>query len=304
MDLKHLLNEHKYHDILALTNNHEDAESISYRISALVGLSNYKEALKEIKTHNDLLYKKNPLATMNLHLELLLELKMYPEAINMHHDYSERPYISQQVEEFLREVPNKIIKAQKSTEAQDLFLDEVKVNELFVKSKDEALLTNAIYHLKKLEITPYIDSLSKLLVRSDVSDDIKTLALLILVMKKVNKDLVIKKNKKEFKVNPIKLIAPFAEKQYKEIMELIIKLSKDPTIESVATNLFNQYVLLSFPGLIFNDTTHKMAVAFIALAKRYLKEEGAVNDVITSNKEDINEVTRLMNLYQDKIEKR
>lgn len=302
MDLKKLLNEHKYSDILSLTNNKEDADSISYRISAYIGLSNYKEALKEIKIHNDLLYKKNPLATMNLHLELLLELKMYAEAIEMHHNYSERPYISQQVEEFLREVPNKIIKSQKRNEAQDLFLDEIKVNELFVKSKDEALLTNAIYHLKKLELSPYLTSLATLLKRSDVSDDIKTLALLITVMKKVNKDIVIKKNKKEFKINPIKLEAPYAMKQYKEIMELIIKLSKDPTIESVATNLFNQYVLISFPGLIFNDTSKKMAVAFIALAKRYLKEENAVNEVIKEQGESVEEISSLINLYQNKIE--
>ncbi|MCQ2795144.1 MAG: hypothetical protein MJ214_02925 [Bacilli bacterium] len=302
MDLKKLLNEHKYSEILSLTNNKEDADSISYRISAYIGLSNYKEALKEIKIHNDLLYKKNPLATMNLHLELLLELKMYAEAISMHHEYSERPYISQQVEEFLREVPNKIIKSQKRNEAQDLFLDEEKVNELFIKSKDEALLTNAIYHLKKLELSPYLNSLANLLKRVDVSDDIKTLALLIMVMKKVNKDIVIIKNKKEFKINPVKLEAPYAMKQYKEIMELIVKLSKDPTIESVASNLFNQYVLISFPGLIFNDTSKKMSVAFIALAKRYLKEENAVNEVIKDHNESVSEINALMNLYQNKIE--
>ena len=304
MDLKKLLNEHKYSEILSLTNNKEDADAISYRVSALIGLSNYKEALKEIKIHNDLLYKKNPLATMNLHLELLLELKMYTEAISMHHEYSERPYISQQVEEFLKEVPNKIIKAQKSSEAKDLFLDEEKVNELFLKSKDEALLTNAIYHLKKLELTPFLSSLNTLLKRSDVTDDIKTLALLILVMKKINKEVVIKKHKKEIKVNPSKLTAPYATKEYKEVMELIIKLSKDPTIESVATNLFNQYVLISFPDLIFNEKPHKMAVAFIALAKRYLKEENAVNQVIEDNKEKISEITSLMNQYQNKIENR
>ena len=158
--------------------------------------------------------------------------------------------------------------------------------------------------LKKLEITPYVASLITLFKRSDVSDDIKTLALLIMVMKKVNKDVVIKKKNKEFKVNPIKLEAPYASKEYKAIMELIIKLSKDPTIESVATNLFNQYVLISFPGLIFNDVNKKMAVAFIALAKRYLKEEKSVNEVITSNNEDVSEITSLMNLYQSKIENR
>ena len=87
-------------------------------------------------------------------------------------------------------------------------------------------------------------------------------------------------------------------------MELIIKLSKDPTIESVATNLFNQYVLISFPDSIFNETSHKMAVAFIALAKRYLKEESAVKQVIEDNQEKANEITALMNLFQSKIENR
>lgn len=302
MDLKKLLSEHQYNEVLSLTANKEDADNISCRISALIGLCRYKEALKEIRVHNDLLYKKNPLATMNLHLELLLELKMYTEAISMHHDYSERPYISQQVEEFLKEVPNRIIKAQKNNEAKDLFFDEDKVNELFIKSKDEALLTNAIYHLKKLDLAPYIDSLSKLLKRNDVSDDVKTLALLIMVMKKVNRDLSINKQKKEFKVNPAKLEAPYALKPYKETMELIIKLSKDPTLESVASNLFNQYVLIVYPGVIFNAITKKMAVAFVALAKRYLNEEAAVKQVIKENKEDDTEIIPLMNLYQSTIE--
>lgn len=304
MDLSKLLKEHKYQEILLATKDQLDADALSYRINAYIGLNEYKNALNEIKKHNDILYKKNPLGTMKLHLELLLELKMYVEAINAHHDYSERPYISQQVEEFLREVPNKIIKSQKSNEAQDLFLDEAKVNELFLKSKDPALLTNAIYHLKKLDITPYLSSLLTLLKRDDLGDDIKTLALLILVLKKVDHNLVIKKNKQEYKVNPIKLNAPSSDKQYQEIMKNIVTLSKDPTIEGVATNLFNQYVLNCYPGVIYNDTSKKMSVAFIALAKRYLKEENAVNQVISDNHEDLKEINQLIELYQNKIERK
>ncbi len=303
MDYKKLLDEHKYEEIISLTNNKEDVNSIIYRITALASLSRYKDALKELKTHNELLYKNNPLVTMKLHLELLLTLNMYVEAISIFKEYSERPYISQQVEEFLKEVPNLIIKSQKQNEAKDLFLDEDKVNELFINSKDEGMLTNAIYHLKKLDINPYLSSLSKLLKRDDISDDVKTLALLILVIKKVNKDLVLTKNKKEYRINPNKLVAPFAEKQYKEIMQSIIKLSKDPTIESVATNLFNQYVLNCFPGLIYNDSTHKMSVAFIALAKRYLKEENSVKETIKENNENENDIISLMDLYQSKIDR-
>lgn len=302
MDYESLLKEHQYSTILDLTKDKIDANSLSYRINAFIALSNYKEALKIIKKYNDILYKHNPLATMRLHFELLFELKMFIDAINAHHDYSERPYISQQVEEYLREVPNQIIRAQKNNEAQELFLDENKVNEIFTKSKDAALLTNSIYHLKKLEVTPYLSSLLTLLKRKDIADDIKTLALLILIMKRVDFDAVIFKHNKEIKINPAKMNAPYAELEYKAIMNEIIKISKDPTIENVATNLFNQYVLNVFPDPLYDAHTKTMAVAFVALAKRYLKEEAAVNEVISTNNQDIKEVNKLLTKYQKEIE--
>jgi len=304
MNLKELFDNGKYSDIIELTNKSSDAESVSYRINALIAIENYKAALHEIEIHKETLYKKNPLTCMNLHIELLLHLKMYVEAINVNKEYSERPYISQQVEEFLREVPNKIIASQKRNEINNLYKDENEVKKLFMDSKDEMLLSSAIYNLKKLDIIPYLSSLLVLLKRKDVSDDIKTLALIILVSKKVDMEVEINKNNNFVKVNPSKLSAPFNDRQYKEINNLISKVSRDPTIENVAKNLFNQFILNSYPNVIYNDESNAMAIAFIALAKRYLKADNEVNEVILANGFSVNKIETLMNILQDKIERK
>jgi len=303
MNLKELFENGKYSEIIELTNKVSDAESISYRINALIAIENYKAALHEIEIHKEALYKKNPLTCMNLHIELLLHLKMYVEAINAHKEYSERPYISQQVEEFLRDIPNKIIAAQKRSEINNLYQNEEEVKKLFMNSKDEMMLSSAIYNLKKLDIIPYLTSLLVLLKRVDVSDDIKTLTLIMLVTKKVDMEVEINKNNNLYKVNPSKLSAPFNDRQYKEINNLISKISRDPTIENVAKNLFNQFILNSYPNVIYNDESNAMAVAFIALAKRYLKADNEVNEVILSNGFSINKIEELMNIFQNKIEK-
>lgn len=304
MDYETLFNKKQYSEILDLTKNKIDEVSLSYRLNALIALSNYQEALKLIKAYNDVLYKKDPLVLMRLHIELLLELKMFTEAINVHHEYYERPYISQQVEEYLKEVPNLIVKAQKNDAANELFKDEEHVKEIFTKSNDAALLTNAIYHLKKLDVTPYLSSLFNLLTRKEVNDDIKTLALLILIMKHVDYDVVINKNKKDIKINPSKVSAPYAQLEYKAIMNEIVKMSKDPTLESVATNLFNQYVLNVFPNELYNAHTHTMAVAFLALGKKYLRDDKTIEEIVKNNHEDLDNINKLMNFYQGKIERK
>ena len=77
--LKTLIAKKQYALVLDLTKKSHDIDSISFRISALLGLGQLKEALALIKKYKTQ-FKDGLFNIMKVHFEVLLTLRKYDEA--------------------------------------------------------------------------------------------------------------------------------------------------------------------------------------------------------------------------------
>ncbi|MCQ2792343.1 MAG: hypothetical protein MJ208_02340 [Bacilli bacterium] len=303
-NLAALFEKKQYQLIINVTEGSVDVVAVSYRLNALIALNRFKEAINLVTIHNDLLYQKDPLKCMQLHFELLLHEKKYDEALLVLKKYEDKPYVSQKVEEFLRAIPHKIADYQKMDETRAPFISEEEANKIFLKEKDNQKIIATIYYLKPLEIAPYLSSLKKLLIRDDVSDDTKTLALLLLISKKVDGNYSIQKKQKTYQINPSHATPPFANKKYRQLINNIHQYGKDPSVEEVAINLLNQYILLIYPCEVDErDKLEHIALAFVVMAKEYLKINENFANFIKNHTDNIDAVKTLLSIYHLSLDK-
>lgn len=304
-NLKSLFDKKQYELLLSLSEDAHDLNALLYRINAFIALGNYLGAISVFKNpmHKDTLFKHDPLKCLEMHFALLLHEKRYLEALDELKKYENYPYVSQEVEEYLRSLPKKIATYQENENIKSRLYDEEEIIRTLNKSSDNAKIINYLYYLKKLDIAPYLDSLVKLLVKDNVKDDVKTFALLLLIAKKVNKMVTIKKMQQEYKVNPSQLEPPYVGEKYQEVVHLINLISRDPSIENIALNLFNQYLMNIYPRAPYHISGRKIALAFYILAHKYLKTNFDVLKTIRENHCDDKEISKLANAFQKDIEK-
>ncbi|MCQ2794193.1 MAG: hypothetical protein MJ207_02375 [Bacilli bacterium] len=304
-NLATLFKKKQFDLIVNLTSGSNDVDAVTYRLNALIALGRYAEALKLVYEHNDVLYKKDPLKCMEIHFELLLHERKYLEAMDELKRYEDMPYVSQQVEEFLRVIPKKIANYQTMSETKTPFVSQEEANEIFTKSQDEAKIIATIYRLKPLDISPYLMSLLILLKRGDVNDDAKTMALLLLISKKVNRDVTINKMKSVYSINPANAVPPYTGESYRQTILYIYDLiKKEPAVQEVAINLLNQYIFSIYPIDLYHSIKAKdIALAFIVMGKQYLKVDQDVDAFLEENAEDAGHVMALVELYRLTLDK-
>lgn len=302
-NLKTLFEKKNYKLIIDLTSTSDDVTSIIYRLNAFIALGNYSEALNLIETRKDIIYQKDPIKCMDMHIDLLLHENKIIDAVDAINEYKNMPYVSQVVEEHLKELPNRLNNPNKNNENPSE-LNEEELKNLFLKSNDNEQIIADVYRLKKYDITPYISTLKTMLLRGDLSNEAKTMALLLLVAKKVNMDLAINKLNSVYSVNPSKVTPPFTDKNYQDSISLIYSLSKDTSLQDIAINLFNSYIMIIYPLNPFDGYSSKeIAVAFIVLAKQYLKLDDDIESFIENNIEDINKEETLIELLKLRLDK-
>jgi len=107
-NLKTLFDKKQYKLIIDLTSSSDDVTSIIFRLNAFIALEDYKSALNLIINRKDIIYQKDPIRCMDIHIDLLLHENKLMDAINAINEYKNMPYISQKVEEHLKELPNRI----------------------------------------------------------------------------------------------------------------------------------------------------------------------------------------------------
>ena len=303
-NLAALFEKKQYQLIINATEGSVDVVAVSYRLNALIALNRFKEAINLVTIHNDLLYQKDPLKCMELHFGLLMHEKKYEEIDANLKKYEEMPYVSQKVEEFLRAIPKQAASYRRKDENPTIMLNEEEANKIFLTSKSSNKIISTIYRLKPLDLTPYLTSLTKLLMRKDVSDDAKTLALILLISKKINGNYSIQKNNTVYHVNPAQIVPPFTSENYLKTVKAIYQYAKDPSIQEIALSLLNQYIVVCYPNEI--DHEHKVehiALAFVALAKEYLKTGENLDEFIKQHTSDTNIINTLLATYRSALDK-
>ena len=279
-NLDSLFEKKEYDLILELTSDSREPKELLMRISCLVIQGKVDQALDEIEKNQSIIETKYLLKLMKMHFELLLSKKLFDEArIELRH-YENLPYVSQEVEEFLREIKDRIEEEAHPKSHQKFELDEI--FDILEKETEMSKVSQVLFSLKNYNLNIYIDSLKIFLKRSDVHPNFRTYALMLLIDEKFDQVVEFLSRNGLVKINPSKITPPFMSKEFNESCRLITeKCNHDISMIETALHLFNCYIIDTYPEDIYSVGLEKLSSAFIRIAESYL------NKLLSSTDEEI-----------------
>ena len=269
-NLETLFDKKQYELIVNLTDSSDDPKERLLRLSSLVMLNRVNEALDEIEQHQAMFDKNYPQKVMKLHFELLLQSKAYDSARIALKHYKDLPYISQEVEEFLNGMEEKI-HDEETQKNKSLPVDEICSR--YEKETDKELLLEALAYIRIYNLNSIIDSIKVLLKRDDVRQDFRAFALFALMEQDYSKGIEFLSNKGIVKVIPSKLKTPFEDERFVQVMNKIEENSEhNVTLKETSAQLFSSYVFDTFPNDIYEDGIEELALAIVSIGKEYIRE--------------------------------
>ena len=279
-NLDSLFEKKEFDLILELTKDSSDPKELLMRISCLVIEGKVDNALDEIEKNQSIIETKYLLRLMKLHFELLLSKKLFDEArIELKH-YENLPYVSQEVEEFLREIKDRIEDEAHPKSHQKFELDEI--YDILEKETEMSKISQVLFSLKKYNLNIYIDSIKIFLKRSDVHPNFRTYALMVLIDEKYDQVVEFLSRNELIKINPKTITPPFMSKEFNETCKLITeKCNHDISMIETALHLFNCYIIDTYPEDIYSVGLEKLSSAFIRIAESYL------NKLLSSKDEEV-----------------
>ena len=290
--LKTLIDQKKYDLVLKLTETSQSANDLFYRISALICLGKYEDALFVIQDHQKTL-ESNLVSLINAHINLLCALNRFEQAYTVLDYYSNLPYQSQVVEELLKKMPQVIDSEEKKQNSLKYYDDET-ISKYLNSSKVEEVLM-ALDIIKNRDIFTFLPEISNLLLHHP-KEIVKSYALMLLVKKELDRTLEINKRGKIIKVVPKYLTPPFTGVLFNQVVKYFDSEFHDLTISQTATQLLSQYCIYIYPDLL-NKSPKLYAVAFYIIANNYAGNtlgEDKKKELIKRSEIDENELEDLL----------
>ena len=290
-NLDSLFEQKEYDLVLSLTVDSKNPKELLMRISCLVIQGKIDNALDEIEKNQSIIETMYQLRLMKLHFELLLSKKLFDEARIALKHYENLPYVSQEVEEFMRDMKERIEDEAHPKSHQNFALDEV--FDVLEKENDQRKISQVLFSLKNYNLNIYIDSLKIFMTRSDVNPNFRTYALILLVDEKFNGEVSFLSRSGIIKVNPSKIVPPFMTSSFNKTCELIsTKSNHDVSMIETALHLFNCYIIDTYPEDIYSVGVDKLSSAFIRIAEIYLnKELSSLDEEIINLANKIKDIT-------------
>ena len=243
--LEELVKKGKYQEAIELPADRLGAKDAFLRVSAFLSLGKGKEALEYLLSERERLFKADPLMCIRVNFELRFLLKEFDLAEEDLDFFQNQPYVSQRVEEALRDLPKAILAArasQKSAKGMDF---EEAMETLASPSDDFALLAALGALRKQGELEDYRGLVEEILA-SFHHDDVKTYALMLLSAKGSTHKVTLTKGGKSFRLVPAKIGSPFGMAEYKVLRERIEKVG-DSSLTQVMGELLDLYALIRYP---------------------------------------------------------
>ncbi|MDD7315833.1 MAG: hypothetical protein PUG55_00110 [Bacillales bacterium] len=269
----------KYQQIINKLKDTKNNDELFILLNAYINEKLYEDAIKLIE-NNSQLVKEKPLHIIKLHIELLLSLELFDEASIAYKKYLELPYISQEVEEYLKEIPSLIEERKDVNKNKTYTIDEI--DEILTSHYDQGKIMDVLFSLDNYNILKLLTPIEIFLLRKDVHPSLRTYALISLVSNNISSPVQILKDGKKITVVPNKLKPPFCDDNFKKVIKYIeSELYKDPSVQQIAFQLLNNYVLDCYPDDVLNDVDlNEFCLALTSLAKDYLS---IANDDVTND---------------------
>lgn len=269
-DCKALLQKGEFARVEALTRQAKDGRGLLYRLSALLGLCRYEEALALVTSNRQALWQENPLRTLQANFELRFALGQFDEAYADLDYFQQLPYVRQEVEEALRALPQAIRAAERAARPGPEYQDE-EIAAIFAGRGNDMELLHLLHRLQQEGADRYLTQIREVATSLSRPSDLRTFALLLLLSCGDEQALRFEKNGVARTLIPAKLHPPFSDKDYATLAN---RLSghKDASLGNLALSLVNQVVLALFPEPLASlGPSELLEDASLALARRYLR---------------------------------
>lgn len=244
--LKSLMDRKDYELVVKITEDTQDINHLFYRISALLALGRGEEALNVIKKNRKIL--ENDLSLlMKVHIEILCLLGKFDEAYEEVKYYEGLPYVSQKVEELLKELPKLVREEEKKAFSSKELTDEQLMERLMSSNADVAL--PAIDMVRNRDVNKFMPQLEEIMVKFP-KQVIRSFALLLLVQKQVDKQVKFNHVGEIITVNPKELEPPFVGEDFNNFVKEFQKVVKNPSVNDDAIQILSSYILYMYPQKI------------------------------------------------------
>lgn len=298
--LKSLMDKHEFDLVIKLTEKSSDADSIFYRISALLGVGQPQKALDTLKEHHNLL-RKNLYLLIKVHIDLLIILGKFEEAYDELDYYKNLPYESQQVEELLSSMVGYIRHEERESYKTVVVTDDELKSRL--ASNDQGDVISALGIVGEKGIEPFITNIQKVMVDNPYQN-LRTYALLLLVSKKTDKEFDFKSSTGIIRINPSKLKPPFVDKKFNNISRRMISEFRNPTISDNAIDILSRYIMDIYPSEIEGSDDEIVAALYkISCDCLQIKDVQKIDDYCTERKINVENTKKLYEKFNEIIKK-
>lgn len=261
--LKTLMDKKEYELVLKITAATEDPTSMFYRISALIALGRAQEGL-DCLLENRITLESNMALLIKVHFELLFILQLFDEAYAEINYYQNLPYVSQEVEEILKDLP-KLVRDEEKRAFNSKNYTEQQIIKL-LSSDDQANVIAGIDIVRDRDVMQFLPSIQDILLNFP-KQSIRSFALLLLVQKQVNQTFQFNHMEEIIEVNPTKLEPPFVGSSFNNLVKKLDKDFRDPALSQNATQLLSSYIIYIYPDKIpFEDPVTSEALYQISCA--------------------------------------
>lgn len=266
--LKSLMDKKQYDLVIKLTENATDRTYLFYRISAFLAIGKAEESLKVIKKNRSELEKDLALL-IKIHIEILCIIGNFDEAYEEMERYKNLPYVSQQVEELLAEMPKYIREEERKLNAGREMNDEQVRKLLRSPEVNDAIIGLDI--VRERDINRYLEDLRWLMVNHR-SQSIRSFSLFVLVQKKVDGMFKFRHIDKVIGVNPSLLKAPFVGEPFNTLVKKLSLEFKDPSVSEHAIQILSTHIMYIYPEEIPYEQD-EIVEALYQVASSYLQSK-------------------------------
>ena len=298
-NLKTLMDKHQYDLVLSLTKDTKDMNYLFYRISAFVALGKGENALDCIKENRHIL-EGDLSILVKIHIEILCILNRFEEAYEELEYYKGLPYVSQEVEELMHDMP-KLIKDEEKKAYLSKQLTNEELKERLLAEEEEYVLP-AIDMVRERDISLFLKEIESIMVNYK-RQSIRSFALLLCVQKKVDKEMKFNHMGEIIVVNPSKLEPPFIGDGFNHIVRTMQSEFKNPSLCEDAIHLYSSYLIHIYPSVI-EETEEMQIEALRQISKEYLRvnDEKTLEDYCADKNLDVDKTKELIQRIKDAID--
>lgn len=271
-EIEKLFENQEFEEIIEKYSDSKKYDEILYVLSSYISLGQIPESYEHYKTNQNILEKTDFIASMNY---FLLILALFNNQVIIDKELNRiknMPYISQQVEEFIKDLDENFKKIRQATDESGDNSDENFNYVEALKSENEDEVIKAIQYIHE-NFADSINSYSVLFYDAfkerKTFDTAKNLLLIELIQTGFNRDISFIKNGKFYLFKPEELTVTYGkyDREMQALIDIVKKEEKNVNLIDDIVFYFVNYLEANIPT--FYSKKDMETVMFCAIKKAY-----------------------------------